>query len=279
MKIYELLNYGRNVLGAAGIPDAETDAFLLLSEVSGMTRSDLFLHGTELADPDMKAKYEHLIARRAERIPLQHITGKAYFMGMEFISDERTLIPRPDTETLVEAVLEKASAGGTLLDLCTGSGCIAVSLAKLGAFDQVTASDISEEALAAARENAVLNGCPEIRFVQGDLFDAFTDERFDVITANPPYIRDAVIGDLMPEVRDHDPYIALSGGTDGLVFYRRLAAEAGAYLAPGGRIFLEIGYDQAEDVGKLFAEAGFADIRIIKDLGGNPRVVCCRYYI
>ena len=276
MKIHELLKYGRNVLSAAGVPDAEADAWLLLSDAVGLDRAGLFLYGTEPAAPEAEERYREMVADRAKRIPLQHITGKAYFMGLEFLSDARTLVPRPDTETLVEAVLEETPSGGSLLDLCTGSGCIAVSLAKLGQFGAVTASDISEDALAAARENAALNGCKDILFIKGDLFGAFDGKTFDVITVNPPYIRDAVIGTLMPEVRDHDPYMALSGGEDGLVFYRRLAAEAGAHLNAGGRIFMEIGYDQAEDVQELFKDAGFRDLKMLKDIGGNPRVIRCR---
>ena len=276
MKIHELLKYGRDVLSAAGVPDAEADAWQLLSDAVGLDRAGLFLYGTEPAAPEAEERYREMIAARAVRIPLQHITGKAYFMGLEFHSDARTLVPRPDTETLVEAVLAEKPSGGSLLDLCTGSGCIAVSLAKLGQFSAVTASDISEDALIAARENAALNDCKDIRCVKSDLFDAFDGETFDVITVNPPYIRDAVIGTLMPEVRDHDPYIALSGGEDGLVFYRRLAADSGAHLNPGGRIFMEIGHDQAEAVESLFVAAGFAEIRMMKDLGGNPRVICCR---
>ncbi len=276
MKIHELLKYGRNVLRAAGVPDAEADAWLLLSEAVGLDRAGLFLYGTEPAAPEAEERYREMIADRAKRIPLQHIIGKACFMGLTFHSDARTLVPRPDTETLVEAVLEETPSGGSLLDLCTGSGCIAVSLAKLGDFDHVTASDLSEDALAAARENAALNDCTDIRFVKSDLFDAFGEESFDLITVNPPYIRDAVIETLMPEVREHDPYMALAGGEDGLDFYRRLAAEAGTHLNAGGRIFMEIGYDQAEDVESLFVAAGFTEIRMIKDLGGNPRVIRCR---
>ncbi|MBR3164769.1 MAG: peptide chain release factor N(5)-glutamine methyltransferase [Lachnospiraceae bacterium] len=276
MKIHELLKYGRNVLSEAGVPDAEADAWLLLSDAVGLDRAGLFLCGTEPAAPEAEERYREMIAARAKRIPLQHITGKAYFMGLTFHSDARTLVPRPDTETLVEAVLEEVSSGGTLLDLCTGSGCIAVSLARLGMFGAVTASDLSDDALTAARENAALNGCKDILFVKSDLFDAFDGKTFDVITVNPPYIRDAVIGTLMPEVRDHDPYMALSGGEDGLIFYRRLAAESGVHLNPGGRIFMEIGHDQAEEVEALLGAAGFAEIRMIKDLGGNPRVICCR---
>ena len=273
----EWLRYGTERLRGAGVPDAETDAFWLLSEVTGLTRSGMFLHGNEIPDAETAERYEALTAKRAERVPLQHIIGKAYFMGLEFRSDGRTLVPRPDTETLAEAVLETCGkSGSSLLDLCTGSGCIAVSLAKLGSFYTVTASDISEDALAAAGENAQINGCPGIRFVKSDLFSALSGCTFDVITVNPPYIREAVIETLMPEVRDHDPYIALSGGADGLVFYRRLAAETAEHLNPGGRIFLEIGYDQAEAVKTLFADAGFEEIKIIHDPGGNPRVVICR---
>lgn len=195
-------------------------------------------------------------------------------MGLDIRCDGRALIPRPETELLAERAvrLSMTKPGLTVLDLCTGTGCIAVALAKLGRFSAVAASDISADALDLAEENAAAHGV-HVDFINSDLFDRLSGRRFDVIVSNPPYIARAELEDLMPEVRDHDPVTALDGGPDGLSFYRRIAAEAGAHLSPGGCLLLEIGAGQGKAVRSLLEEAGFADVRIEKDYSGRDRVV------
>ncbi len=252
-----------------------------------------------LSEQDAKVQeqirtYRGMIAKRASRIPLQQILGSQEFMGLDFFVNEHVLIPRQDTETLVELVLqEQQGPEKKLLDLCTGSGCIAISLAVKGGYRSVTATDLSEEALKVAERNAKMHGfamvsytetqaAPEqaghpFIFRQGDLFTAMPQSEagtFDIITSNPPYIPTAVIATLEPEVREHEPMMALDGTGDGLKFYRRIAKEAGAWLKPGGAVYLEIGYDQGKAVSELLSEAGFDKVRVVKDLPGKDRVVC-----
>lgn len=214
-----------------------------------------------------------MILKRGERIPLQHLTGVTEFMGLSFHVNEHVLSPRQDTECLVEEVL-KVSEGKSVLDMCTGSGCIAISITKLGSPAAVTAVDISKEALQVARQNAEENEA-DIHFVESNLFEVFekSEQKFDVIVSNPPYIESEVIETLMPEVRDHEPRIALDGEADGLFFYRKIIQNAGTYLSGGGRIFFEIGYNQKEAVEKLLCEQGFTEIECKKDLAGHDRVV------
>ena len=238
--------------------------------------------------------YREMIEKRASRIPLQQILGSQEFMGLEFYVNEHVLIPRQDTETLVELVLqEQQDPEKKLLDLCTGSGCIAISLAVKGGYRSVTATDLSEEALKVAERNAKTHGFAVVShtetqdaaeqaghpfiFRQGDLFTAMPQSEagtFDIITSNPPYIPTAVIATLEPEVREHEPMMALDGTEDGLKFYRRIAKEAGTWLKPGGAVYLEIGYDQGKAVSELLSEAGFDKARVVKDLPGKDRVVC-----
>lgn len=297
----EMEKMAAEMLERAGVPDADYDAGVLLRFAAGMDRTGYLLHREEPVPGNVAVKFLEMARRRAERIPLQHILGEAWFMGLPFFVSEDVLIPRQDTETLVCAVLDdrKEHAGGSLLDLCTGSGCIAVSLAALGHFDAVTASDLSEAALAVARKNAERNlkAGWEIRsytrsgedgnfeektagrrmdLVCCDLFSGLGGRRFDVITANPPYIPDGRIEGLMPEVRDHDPRLALAGGADGLDFYRRIAGESPAHLRRDAGIYLEIGAEQAREVTELLEAAGFRDIRIIRDDAGNDRVAAAR---
>ena len=252
-----------------------------------------------LSEQDAKVQeqirtYREMIEKRASRIPLQQILGSQEFMGLDFFVNEHVLIPRQDTETLVELVLqEQQGPEKKLLDLCTGSGCIAISLAVKGGYRSVTATDLSEEALKVAERNAKMHGfavvshtetqdAPEqaghpFIFRQGDLFTAMPQSEagtFDIITSNPPYIPTAVIATLEPEVREHEPMMALDGTGDGLKFYRRIAKEAGAWLKPGGAVYLEIGYDQGKAVSELLSEAGFDKVRVVKDLPGKDRVVC-----
>ena len=261
---------GAETLAAAGREEAAQTARLLLCHVLNFNFTDYVLAREDLLSPRDTARYEELLTRRASGVPLQYLTREQNFCGLSLYVDERVLIPRQDTECLVEEVL-RDGARGALLDLCTGSGCIPLALLKHGNFSCALGADISAEALAVAAENRVRTGLPlELR--QSDLFTEIP-ERFDVITANPPYIESAEIESLSVEVRDHEPRLALDGAADGLAFYRRLAAESGAHLKPGGRLYLEIGMSQGAAVASLLEAAAFSDIQIIRDLAGRDRIV------
>ena len=252
--------------------DADIDAWYLLSYVTGLDRAAFFLHGEEpMAEPDM-IRYRDLVTKRGERIPLQHLTGEQEFMGLDFHVNEHVLIPRQDTECLVERVLPYVD-GKRVLDVCTGSGCIAIAIAKLGKPFIVHGVDISEEALAVARQNATeLNASVEL--FAGDLMTKM-DGQYDVIVSNPPYIPPSVIEGLMPEVRLHEPMLALDGGQDGLEFYRRIAGQAVTRLAPNGRLFLEIGCEQAAAVAEILQKQGYREVQVFQDLAGKDRIVQC----
>mgnify|MGYP002539825795 FL=1 len=254
------------------VPDADIDAWYLLSYVTGLDRAAFFLHGEEpMAEPDM-IRYRDLVTKRGERIPLQHLTGEQEFMGLDFHVNEHVLIPRQDTECLVERVLPYVD-GKRVLDVCTGSGCIAIAIAKLGKPFIVHGVDISEEALAVARQNATeLNASVEL--FAGDLMTKM-DGQYDVIVSNPPYIQPSVIEGLMPEVRLHEPMLALDGGQDGLEFYRRIARQAVTRLAPNGRLFLEIGCEQAAAVAEILQKQGYREVQVFQDLAGKDRIVQC----
>lgn len=254
------------------VPDADIDAWYLLSYVTGLDRAAFFLHGEEpMAEPDM-IRYCDLVTKRGERIPLQHLTGEQEFMGLDFYVNEHVLIPRQDTECLVERVLPYVD-GKRVLDVCTGSGCIAIAIAKLGKPFIVHGVDISEEALAVARQNATeLNASVEL--FAGDLMTRM-DGQYDVIVSNPPYIPPSVIEGLMPEVRLHEPMLALDGGQDGLEFYRRIAGQAVTRLAPNGRLFLEIGCEQAAAVAEILQKQGYREVQVFQDLAGKDRIVQC----
>ena len=261
---------GAEILAAAGREEAAQTARLLLCHLLNFNFTDYVLAREDLLSPLDAARYEDLLTRRASGVPLQYLTREQNFCGLSLYVDERVLIPRQDTECLVEEVL-RDGARGDLLDLCTGSGCIPLALLKHGNFSCALGADISAEALAVAAENRVRTGLPlELR--QSDLFTEIP-ERFDVITANPPYIESAEIESLSVEVRDHEPRLALDGAADGLAFYRRLAAESGAHLKPGGRLYLEIGMSQGAAVASLLEAAAFSDIQIIRDLAGRDRIV------
>ena len=254
------------------VPDADIDAWYLLSYVTGLDRAAFFLHGEEpMAEPDM-IRYCDLVTKRGERIPLQHLTGEQEFMGLDFHVNEHVLIPRQDTECLVERVLPYVD-GKRVLEVCTGSGCIAIAIAKLGKPFIVHGVDISEEALAVARQNATeLNASVEL--FAGDLMTRM-DGQYDVIVSNPPYIPPSVIEGLMPEVRLHEPMLALDGGQDGLEFYRRIAGQAVTRLAPNGRLFLEIGCEQAAAVAEILQKQGYREVQVFQDLAGKDRIVQC----
>lgn len=283
MTLYDLLNEGSSALQQVGDTDAENDAKLLLLTAFDLNLVHFLmdrlrpLSETDAAVQKQIQNYRAMVTKRASRVPLQQILGSQEFMGLDFFVNEHVLIPRQDTETLVELVLEEQKEKNKkLLDLCTGSGCIAISLAVKGGYESVTATDLSEEALQVAEKNAREHQ-KTIRFFQGDLFLTLPQSEaktFDIITSNPPYIPTAVIATLEPEVREHEPMMALDGTEDGLKFYRQIAKEAGAWLKPGGSIYLEIGYDQGEAVSGLLADAGFTNVRVVKDLPGKDRVVC-----
>lgn len=347
----DVLNYGKKILKNAGIVEADLDAWYLFGQIFGISRAQYFLCAreniagstaqkmaaqeqtgnslesknaldcVELWLKEKLSAYENTLEKRASRIPLQQILGQQEFMGLTFFVNEHVLIPRQDTETLVELVLnEQKDKNVSILDMCTGSGCIAVSLKKLGGYASVEGADISEEALKVAKRNSEeilenndvnnnavssrteqIQNCTNltnnqnkqnnsakrkiseasklsqagVTFRHSDMFSNFPEtEQFDVIVSNPPYIPSAVIEELEPEVRDHEPRGALDGTADGLYFYRILAEECAKHLTPGGHVYFEIGYDQGAAVKKLLDNHGFKDTRVIQDLAGKDRVVC-----
>lgn len=347
----DVLNYGKKILKNAGIVEADLDAWYLFEQSFGISRAQYFLCArenivgstaqkmaaqeqtgnslesknaldcVELWLKEKLSAYENTLEKRASRIPLQQILGQQEFMGLTFFVNEHVLIPRQDTETLVELVLnQQKDKNVSILDMCTGSGCIAVSLKKLGGYASVEGADISEEALKVAKRNSEeilensdvnndavssrteqIQNCtnltnnqnkqdnseermvsevrtvpqPGVIFRLSDMFSAFSEtERFNVIVSNPPYIPSAVIEELEPEVRDHEPRGALDGTADGLYFYRILAEECAKHLTPGGHVYFEIGYDQGAAVKELLDIHGFKDTRVIQDLAGKDRVVC-----
>ena len=257
----------------AAVPDPRLDAEYLLAETLRLGRLELLLNKQRALTAAEQGAFEALLARREKREPLQYILGSQSFMGFSFKTDPRALIPRFDTEALCEEALALLRPGDAVLDLCTGTGALAVALKKLCPQARVTASDVSREALSLARENAQALGA-EVRFVEGDLFQPLAGERFQGIVSNPPYIPSGLRGRLQPEV-EKEPALALFAGADGLDFYRRIAKEAPDYLLPGGWLALEIGDGQGEAVAALL-KAQFEAIRILKDLSGLPRVVSAR---
>lgn len=268
----EALRQAVESLVAANVPDAQVDAWYLFEHVTGMSRSSYFLHMEDAMEEAQEEELAKLIKQRAERIPLQYITGSQEFMGYSFLVSPATLIPRQDTEVLVEEV-SRSAEGKSVLDLCTGTGCILLSLAKMCCLTRAVGTDISLEAVATAKNNASrLDVAAE--FYCGDLFQAVPEgQTFDIIVSNPPYIPSAVIDTLMPEVREHEPMSALDGDIDGLKFYREIIKNANKYLTEQGQIYFEIGCEQGADVSALLAENGFQNIRVIKDLAGLDRVV------
>ena len=271
MQYRELYRMGKDRLMEAKIPEAELDARLLLEEVWCTDRNDLLVHGDKEVPPEQCDRYVEYIQRRQKREPLQQITGYQEFMGLRFKVTPDVLIPRQDTEILVEEVMRYLHDGMHILDMCTGSGCILLSLLKYSNDCEGTGCDISEPALKVAEENAKelsLNAS----FVQSNLFENISG-KYEFIVSNPPYIPTGVIPTLMEEVRDHEPVSALDGREDGLYFYREIVEKAGEYLYPGGMLFFEIGYDQAEKVSSLMQEAGYQEVTVCKDLAGLDRVV------
>lgn len=268
----EALQCAVELLVNAGVPDAEIDAWYLFEHVTGMNRSAYFLHKEEELPKEQAERLAELSKQRAKRIPLQYITGSQEFMGYSFLVSPATLIPRQDTEVLVEEI-SRVAEGKSVLDLCTGTGCIILSLAKMCRLTKAVGTDISEEAIETAKKNAKRLEA-DARFFCGDLYSAVpAGERFDILVSNPPYIPSAVIETLMPEVKEHEPMSALDGEEDGLAFYRKIIMEANKFLTEKGQIFFEIGCEQGADVSELLRQNGFENIRVLKDLAGLDRVV------
>lgn len=300
----ELYKWGCGQLAEAGISESKLDARLLLEYCCGTDRNTLLVHGEKIISAQEYEKFADCIARRKEHVPLQQITGEQNFMGLTFNVYENVLIPRQDTEVLVEEVMRHLHDGMRILDMCTGSGCILLSLLHYSNDCTGVGVDISEEALQAARMNArkilgierngqecadsIVNreAVPDdeseepvetgkkVLLIQSDLFEQLDSrDKFDIIVSNPPYIRTDVIETLMPEVKAYEPHLALDGREDGLYFYREIIARAGAYLNREGMLFFEIGYDQGEEVRRLMENAGYTEVEVVKDFAGLDRVV------
>jgi len=277
-------------LTQTSVQTAEIDARAILAHVLCCTSDQLYLHTTTTLQDDQIAECNKLVTRRTNNEPIQYITNHAEFMSLPFYVDTNVLIPRPDTETLVETIIANVGANPNLrlgqaqpvrpivaLDLCTGSGCIAVSLAHYIPNLTITATDISPTALIIARKNAVTNKVSKrITFIQSDIFaalDATHHNKYDFIVSNPPYITASEMKTLAPNVHNYEPHTALHGGKDGLNFYRIIAQKAKQYLKPGAPLFLEIGCEQAQSVTELLHAEGFINVTITKDLAGLDRVV------
>jgi len=285
MKYQECYRKGKVSLTEAGVEEAVLDARLLLEYVCGTDRSYMLVHGDNEVSAEQEEAYFANTGKRSQRIPLQYITGRQNFMGLDFEVNQHVLIPRQDTEILVEEVLRQLNDGDRILDMCTGSGCILISLLRYSNRCEGVGADISMEALNVANRNAkalltdgvlTSDNAGTYRFVWSDLFENVTGQ-FDIIVSNPPYIKTDVIDTLMPEVKDFEPRQALDGTEDGLYFYRRIVEESRKYLTVGGMLYFEVGYDQAPEVSGLMKIAGFQDIQVVKDYAGLDRVVFGRW--
>ena len=280
MTYRECYEQGCRTLQAAGIEEAALDARLLLEAVCGTDRNDLLVHGEQPVSPEAEEKYLNWIRQRAEHIPLQQLTGEQDFMGLTFSVNEHVLIPRQDTEILVEEVLKELHDGMRVLDMCTGSGCILLSLLHYSNDCEGLGVDLSAEALEVAGRNVLKVLTPEkaehAHFLQSDLFEK-VEGKFEIIVSNPPYIASAEVEKLMPEVRDHEPRMALDGTEDGLYFYRRIIEEAGKHLVSSGMLFFEIGYDQGQAVSELMRAQGYREVQVVQDYAGLDRVVLGTY--
>ena len=273
---------GIEQLERAGIAEAKLDARLLLEYACDTDHSTLFAHpDREVSDKELEA-YREFLARREQREPVAYILGNWDFMGLTFRVNSDVLIPEQDSELLVEEAMRFCEDGMKVLDLCTGSGCIGLSLLRFTNYNNLVATDISAKALDVARSNAESLGLSDrATFIETDLFPEIPDKdkRYDLILSNPPYIASSVIEGLAPEVRDYEPRLALDGDEDGLAFYRRIVQNAGDYLYSSGYLIMEIGYDQAEAVtGLMEADGRYHDIEVIKDYGGNDRVIRACFY-
>lgn len=273
MTLEGALKSGRNFLQEKNINDGDIDAWYLLSYYFNINRAEYLMQPGKLISNEQYDAYMGMIKQRGSHIPLQHITGEQEFMGLNFKVSKDVLIPRQDTEVLVQEIM-KVSEGKDVLDMCTGSGCIIISLDRLGSINSGTGVDISEAALKIARQNA-RELQANVKFIQSNLFERVED-KFDIVVSNPPYIPTDDILELMEEVKNHEPVLALDGEEDGLYFYREITNKLKNYLKQSGYVFFEIGYNQGEDVSQLLKEQGFQNIKVIKDLAGLDRVVCGR---
>ena len=271
MTFEEAWSHGKLVLQSVGILEYELDSWYLLEYLFKIDKSWYYLHSSEKMPEEKVQEYELLLKKRSERVPLQYITGSQEFMGLNFKVNSNVLIPRQDTETLVEEALKICQPGMEILDLGTGSGCIVISLMKNAHGMTATGSDISKQALLVAKENARLHEV-EIEWVRSNLYENISG-RFDLIVSNPPYIPQEDILGLMPEVRDFEPVGALDGGVDGLDFYRQIIAQGKDYLNKDGYLYLEIGYDQGPAVTNMMCAAGYRDVAVVRDLAHQERVV------
>lgn len=272
----QMCHNGAAILADAGITDAEYDSFALLEYITGMDRTAYILNGSKSVPEDIAERYDAVIDRRSSHIPLQHITGQAWFYGRSFNVNSDVLVPRQDTEVLVSEALKVINAKDSVLDMCTGSGCIIITLALEKKLGRAVGADISEAALKVASCNREKLGADDVTFVKSNIFSDINvndAELFDVIVSNPPYIATGEIETLTEEVRIHDPYIALDGLEDGLHFYREITHQSLNYIKSGGWLLYEIGCTQAHDVSDIMSEYGYSNIKVIKDLAGLDRVV------
>ncbi len=270
MTYSEVMAAGVQRLTDAGFEEARTDVRVLFSHVTGMDFMSFLRDGGLSMPKEQEEQFQQMLTERMKHVPVQYITGEQEFCGLRFTVQPGVLIPRPETELLAEAVFTSC-AGKRVLDMCTGSGCIAVTVAKLGMPSFVAASDYSEDALSVAKKNAKLSGAT-VTFFQGDLFET-VEGMYDIIVSNPPYIKSEVVDTLMPEVREYEPRLALDGMKDGLFFYRRICADARRYLNPCGRLMFEIGHDQGAELEQLLSDAGYTEIEVRKDYAGLDRMV------
>jgi release factor glutamine methyltransferase len=272
--VYSLLKRAGTFLKSKGFPDSESDAEVLLSFVLQTKRSKLPLMRSQKLTDMQVSQYEECVLRRSKREPAAYITGLAGFMDFEFKVNKNVLIPRPETEILVETALKlaKKENKNSALDLCTGSGCIAVSLAKLGKFKDITASDISGNALEIAKENARINNVLDISFVKSDVFNEISSKNFDIIVSNPPYVSHEEYDALEPELK-YEPEIALTAEDGGLFFYKKIAGKADKYLNDNGFILTELNACKVSEIKQIFSTGGYKNIEIIKDYAGLPRIL------
>ncbi|WP_037373226.1 peptide chain release factor N(5)-glutamine methyltransferase [Anaerovorax odorimutans] len=285
--VKEILQIAERRLQDSHCMDPKLDAEMLFCYMLSIDKTQLFLRRSKLLDERSCEEYFNLIDLRAGGKPVQYITGQQEFMGITFKVNENVLIPRQDTETLVEEVIkdikesDKIKKHNDILDLCCGSGAIGISLSRFFANSKIVATDISEEALNVARENGKnMRVSKKVKFIQSDLFDNIKSgvfgQKFNIIISNPPYIATHLIPILQREIKEHEPIIALDGGDDGLKFYKRIIEHAPDYLKKEGKLYLEIGHDQGANILQLISDGGkLKDACIIKDLSGLDRVIKC----
>lgn len=273
MKINELMKVGTDILKEKEIEEPILKMRLLISSVLNKDKEYIITHGEEEIDSLRVEEIYNKIKKLEEHIPIQYITNKQEFMKLKFFVNENVLIPRSDTEILVEEIIENyKNKEVKILDLCTGSGCIAISLKKYIENSKIYAVDISKDALKVAKQNAIKNGV-DIKFIESDIFKNINEEKFDIIVSNPPYIKTEVINKLDKEVKK-EPFIALDGGKDGLYFYKKIIEEGYKFLNENGKIFFEIGYDQKDEIINIIKnDTRYEVVKTKKDLGNNDRVI------